>query len=148
MLHVARQLMRRGTGHDSALWPVLLLVLIVLVPSAGVVWMMRAAMENEQLAARQKLSAAYRAQLETVGRSIADDWRQKLASLDEIAQHDPPALAFANGLRSGSIDGLVILGDAGQVLYPSTAKSRVAEAVVSGELLRAQQLEFGESAPA
>jgi hypothetical protein len=90
MLHVVRQLTRRGTGHDSALWPVLWLVLIVIVPSAGVVWMMRAAMENEQLVARQKISAAYRAQLETVGRSIADDWRQKLAALDEIAEREPP----------------------------------------------------------
>lgn len=148
MLHVAKRLMRRGTGHDSALWPVLLLVLIVIVPSAGVVWMMRAAMENEQLAARQKLAAAYRAQLETVGRSIADGWHQKLVTLDEISGREPPAQAFADCLRAGSIDSVVILGDDGKMRYPSRAASRMAAAPASVELQRAQQLEFAESAPA
>ena len=59
MRNVWRQIQRLGTGHDSALWPVLLLLLIVLVPSAGVVWMMRAAMDNERLAVRQRLADAY-----------------------------------------------------------------------------------------
>jgi len=144
MLHAVKQLTRHGTGHDSTLWPVLLLVLIVLVPSAGVVWMMRAAMENEQLAARQKLSAAYQSQLETVGRSIEEDWQQKLATFDVIAKREAPARAFADCLRDGAIDSVMILGDAGQVLYPSTAASTFAAAEESAELRRAEELEFGE----
>jgi signal transduction histidine kinase len=147
MLHVVKQLTRHGTGHDSTLWPVLLLVLIVLVPSAGVVWMMRAAMENEQLAARQKLSAAYRGQLETVGRSIAEDWQRQLAAFDAVAERETPARAFADCLRDGAMDSVVILDEAGEVLYPSAAQSKIAAASESGELRRAQQLEFAELLP-
>jgi hypothetical protein len=41
-----------STGRGGWPWPVLLLLLAVLVPSGGVIWMMRQAMQNERLAVR------------------------------------------------------------------------------------------------
>ena len=55
---------RVGTGHDAKSWPVLsLLLVVVLVPTVGVLWFMSQAMRNERLAVRQKLSDVYQAQL-------------------------------------------------------------------------------------
>ena len=94
--------MRLGTGHDSALWPVLLLLLIVLVPSAGVVWMMRAAMENERLAVRQRLADAYHAQLEIAHRRIDEHWRDTLDATRRDCSQGTAAQAFAESVRTGA----------------------------------------------
>ena len=90
MWHTLKSWTQPGTGHDSALWPVLLLLLVVLVPSAGVVWMMRAAMENERLAVRQKLGDAYRVQLESARRRIDQQWRETLERLGITVVHLTP----------------------------------------------------------
>src|SRR5450755_1650423 len=110
-----------GTGYDSAWWPVLLLLLIVVVPSAGVVWMMRAAMENERLAVRQRLADAYQAQLETCRHRVEVTWNQKLERLDTIADRYPPARAFAEVVREGVADSVVIRDGTGQTVFPKAA---------------------------
>ena len=116
----------RGTGHDSAWWPVLLLLLIVLVPSAGVVWMMREAMENERLAVRQRLADAYHTQLEIAQRRVEAAWQQKLERLDAIASEYSPARAFAECVRSGIADSVVIVDRRGQIVYPTAVAAIVA----------------------
>ena len=105
--------LKLGTGHDSALWPVLLLLLVVLIPSAGVVWMMRAAMENERLAVRQRLTDAYQAQLELAHRHIDERWRDMLAQLDSISAGDTPPRAFAESVTANLVDSVILL-DAGR----------------------------------
>lgn len=148
MLHVVKQLTRHGTGHDSTLWPVLLLVLIVLVPSAGVVWMMRAAMENEQLAARQKLSAAYRAQLEATHRRVVEQWRETLERLDAIVDKLPPSQAFASSIRSEPVDSVVLLGfHDDYVIYPDSAAAETISADHAGAWRSAEELEFAAGNP-
>ena len=110
MRHWMQRLMQQGTGHDFALWPVLLLLLIVLVPSAGIVWMMRTAMDSERLAARQRLAEAYAAQLEIARR----DDRRRLARHARTRRRKspttkPPAEAFAEMRARPGIDSVVIL---------------------------------------
>jgi signal transduction histidine kinase len=139
----------RDTGYDSAWWPVLLLLLIVVVPSTGVVWMMRAAMENEQLAVRQRLSDAYQAQLETCRHRVDAAWNQKLEQLNAIASRDPPARAFAEAVREGLADSAVLLDDSGRTVYPMavaavTAPDEPSDAAWS----RAEHLEYVEHNPA
>jgi signal transduction histidine kinase len=139
----------RGTGHDSTWWPVLLLLLIVLVPSAGVVWMMRAAMENERLAVRQRLADAYHTQLEIAQRRVDAAWQQKLERLDAIANKYPPSRAFAECVREGIADSVVIINGSGQVLYPAATAAIVArDEPTDAAWSRAQQLEFVEHKPA
>jgi hypothetical protein len=56
--------LRAGTGGEARLWPVLLLLLaVVLVPTACLLWLMTVAIRNERLAVRQRLGEAYRGQL-------------------------------------------------------------------------------------
>lgn len=136
-----------GTGRDSTLWPVLLLLLIVLVPSAGVVWMMRAAMENERLAARQKLADAYRSQLENVHRSIDDLWTKRMSGLERLVEQNPPQRAFKVAALRG-VDSVVIFDGDGKVVYPSVARPTSVDLSQSVAFLRAQSLEYGAQDPA
>ena len=54
-----------GTGQSQRLWPILaMLVLIVALPTAGVLWFMNRAMQNERAAVRERLTAVYSSQLE------------------------------------------------------------------------------------
>jgi signal transduction histidine kinase len=139
---------RPGTGHDSALWPVLLLFLIVLVPSAGVVWMMRAAMDNERLAVRQKLGDAYRVQLEIAHRRIEQQWQEILNRLDAIVDDLPPAQAFVRCVTSGPVDGVVILGaDDDSVVYPDSAEAVSISTELAGARRHAEDLEFAADDP-
>ncbi len=133
-----------GTGHDSALWPVLLLLLIVLVPSAGVVWMMRAAMQNERLAVRQRLTDAYQAQLEVAHRRIDEQWQENLSRLDSIVATAPPAQAFIDCLRSGDVDSVVILDEHGDIAYPNSAAPNLSASEPHTEWQAAERLEFSE----
>ena len=49
-----------GVGHDMRLWPMLsLLSIVVLVPTACLLWFMDRAIENERLAMRKTLEDAY-----------------------------------------------------------------------------------------
>jgi signal transduction histidine kinase len=138
----------RGTGHDSALWPVLLLLLIVLVPSAGVVWMMRAAMENERLAVRQRLAEAYHAQLEIARRRIDEQWREALVRFDALAAKEQPARAFAECIRGGTVDSVVLLADRGNVAYPNSAAVDPASTELVDDWRTAENVEFAEDNPA
>ena len=63
MFHRTRQSTK--TGHSQRLWPVFaLLIAVVVLPTAGVLWFMNQAMQNEQLAVRQRLTDAYNSQLQ------------------------------------------------------------------------------------
>jgi len=144
-----RRLFQFGTGHDSAWWPVLLLLLIVLVPSAGVVWMMRAAMDNERLAVRQRLADAYRVQLDVVRRRIDERWQASLKQLDEIAVRQPPQQAFAECVREGAVDSVIIFDASGNVAYPAAAVTAVGAAgdEPSDAWTSTEYLEFSKNDP-
>src|SRR5687767_5516720 len=110
---VAQQFIRRSTGRDSLWWPVLLLLLVVLVPAAGVVWMMRAAMDSERLAVRQRLADVYSTQLEFAQRRIEADWRQRFDALNAVVAEHPPTKAFAECIMSNTVSSVVILDERG-----------------------------------
>jgi signal transduction histidine kinase len=134
---------KTSTGRDWSSWPVLMMLATVLVPSLGVVWMMRAAMDSERLAVRQRLADAYQVQLKTAGRQVVDGWQEQLASLGAIAEQLPAAEAFSKCIEAGKCDSVVILDGDGKVAYPSAVAS-VANDEDSAIFLSAERKEFGE----
>ncbi len=63
--------------RDRLALPILLLLLTVLVPSAGVMWMMREAVRNELAATNQRL----REQLQQTAEDAKDNWSRDYLKL-------------------------------------------------------------------
>ncbi len=109
-----------GLGGGKGLWPVLLVLLpAVLVPTACVLWFMNAAMRNEHLAVRQRLTDVYRQQLSEGQKRLDEFWLAKREVLDRAGTLSP-AEAFAEIVKSGSADSAIVYGSSGQVAYPSS----------------------------
>jgi signal transduction histidine kinase len=135
-----------STGRDWSSWPVLMMLVTVLVPSLGVVWMMRAAMESERLAVRQRLADAYRMQLEAANQSVVERWRKQLAALEVTAGELPATEAFQRCVALGSCDGAVVLDARGEIAYPNQATTSMPDlSAADGATWRnAERKEFAE----
>jgi len=114
--HLSRSASRPASG-----WLTLLLLLAVLVPSACLLWFMRQAMRNEDLAMRQQLMddlVQARDRLEAY-------WPGMTRKLDT----NPPAPAlFAAAVRAGVADSVICFDSSGQVAYPDAGLPREREA--------------------
>lgn len=119
MTRFIRRLFSR-TGQNSELWPVVLLLFAVVVPAVCLVWFMNAAMENERLAARQKLADSYRAQLSSIQTQLERHWEERLDELEKLARSTPPAAAFARCIQSGFSDSVLIANEQGDIVYPNS----------------------------
>ena len=112
--------LRAWTGHDSS-WPVfVLLLIVVLVPTVGVLWFMGQAVENEQLAVRQQLRDVYQARLLDYRQQLQHHWQTVSNELGARDGELDPAAAerqFARAIRSDAADSVVVYGR-DRILYP------------------------------
>ncbi|TWT82425.1 Signal-transduction histidine kinase senX3 [Planctomycetes bacterium CA13] len=136
-------------NNDRLAWPIVLLLLTVLVPSVGVVWMMREAVRNERLASDQRLMEAYQMQLQTAVETVQDRWADQIRRSSETVQQHAPATAFAEIVLQGDLDAVLIRDGQGNITYPNPTPSspiRTNVTVRSEETeplwTRAQRLEF------
>ena len=111
-----------GTGYGSGLWPVLLSLLVVLVPTACVLWFLNEAVRNERLAVRQKLAEAYRGYLPMLRDRLQSYWQQQAEALEAQAENRPVPAAFAACVRGGLADSVVCYDAAGRLSYPAPAQ--------------------------
>lgn len=88
-----------GGGYGSGLWPVLLALLVVLIPTACVLWFLNQAVHNERLAAKQRVVEAYRGYLPLLRNRLETYWQQQAAALEAAAGKSPAPAAFAACLR-------------------------------------------------
>ena len=108
-------------GHSATrIWPLLtLLAVAVLLPSAGVLWFMARAVENERLAVRERLTQAYRAQLLGLQGRLEAHWHSVGQVLGQTDANKPlralGALRYDNG---GVADSAIIRDANGQVVFP------------------------------
>lgn len=132
-------------SNDRLAWPILLILLTVLVPSLGVVWMMREAVSNERLAAKERLRDAYEAQLESTVDVVRLEWEAKLERLGRLASNRSAGLAFQAIVEDGFADSVLLLDEKGRVLYPTTASvSKEDTGDSDPRWYRAQRLEYVE----
>jgi len=114
-----------NTGHNQRLWPVFALLLaVVVLPTAGVLWFMNQAMQNEQLAVRQRLSEAYRSQLQIASERAQAAWEKRLSAIGALQQRAAPE-AFSEIVRTGIADS-TLLYKKGRLEYPALADSLAA----------------------
>lgn len=124
---MAKRFLKTSTGSGSDLWPVLLLLIVVMVPTIGVLWFVSVAMRNEQLASRQRLSDAYRTHLLHVQQTLDERWMEaadglqtpaSVAATDDTAAPTPQQ-RFVAAVSSGLVDSVVCFGETGQIAYPT-----------------------------
>ncbi len=112
-------------GQANELWPVFLLLVVVAVPTIGVLWFVGKAMENQHLATQQRLMEAYRRDLEEVQQQIDADWTELLEAgdrlIDEVAIAEGQALVRT--LESGMSEAIVVYAESGDVLFPNLTKA-------------------------
>jgi len=101
----------------------LLLLLAVLVPSVCLLWFMNQAVHNERLAVRQKLADAYRVNLSLVQNQLEVFWRQLGDSLDTEASRLLAPTLFAQEVRAGRADAVIVFDATGNVAYPAAAQA-------------------------
>ena len=119
-----------STSQDRATWLALLALLLgVLAPAVCVLWFMNEAVRNQDDAARQRISEAYRGQLRLLRDRIDADWKTRLADLNTSLGTGPAA--FRRAVDAGLVDALVFFDDSGSPEYPSLAVRRARD-VVSG----------------
>lgn len=122
-------------------WPILLLLLTVLVPSAGVVWMMREAVRNERLASNQRLREAYRVQLKIASQSVKDRWKEHLGT--DRVDANSPAQWFAEIVTRSDLDSVLITDGHDNILYPDTPRAAPRSFdSIQPHWLEAEKLEF------
>ncbi|MGB7325726.1 MAG: ATP-binding protein [Rubripirellula sp.] len=138
-------------------WPILLLLMTVLVPSAGVVWMMREAVRNERLASNQRLREAYQIQLEAAGQAVRERWSSQASARQPSLENSgaqSPAQLFAEIVSGGRADSVLITDGQGNVLYPDPPRSigRHTESIdplwLNAEKLEFTDRQFAEAAKA
>ncbi|MHC4591174.1 MAG: ATP-binding protein [Planctomycetota bacterium] len=121
----------------------LLLLLVVLVPTACLLWFMNAAMRNERMAVRQKLADAYRPYLDTATRRINEHWHRRADALSEVALELSDAQLFAELVESGACDSALIYDGSGRLTYPAQLQDYAAgQEAPSWHWANAGMLEF------
>jgi signal transduction histidine kinase len=137
-----------NTGHTQRLWPVFILLLaVVALPTAGVLYFMNRAMQNERLVVRQRLSEAYDSQLKTAAGKIQSSWQNTLAFLVNAKKEKSIPEAFASLAKAGRVDS-VLFYDKGRLIYPAVAAiPRVSAEPATPLWLEARSLEFAKNSP-
>jgi signal transduction histidine kinase len=133
-------------GHrDLRWWPLLLLLLtMVLLPTACLLWMMSRAIDNERLAVRQAVADVCRGHLIRLQKAWDEHWRSKQVELCRVAAGKLPQERFAGVVFKHLADSAVCRDGSGRLVYPTaTLPSADADCPAdSPEWARARELEF------
>ncbi len=137
-----------ASGQSQRLWPLFaMLIAVVALPTAGVLWFMNQAMQNEQLAVRQRLTEAYRSRLQSAAARIQEFWSERESLLLRTRQEKTASEGFATLVRSGHVDS-VLFYSKGHLIYPDVGVPPKVTTEPNGPLwLEARALEYAQNSP-
>jgi two-component system, OmpR family, phosphate regulon sensor histidine kinase PhoR len=119
-----------------------LLTLVVLLPTAFVLWFMTQAMQNERLAVQQKLVEVYQGQLTVLRDQLDGYWARRVERLAELAQTMPASRVFAECVDSDLADSLIVFDEEGERAYPRASRTvAVEDNTEAGAWAQASRLE-------
>jgi len=125
-----------------------LLLIVVLVPTACLLWFMNRAIENERLAMRKTLEDACRRDLSDSQERLEQFWQHRVAALEEWALREPASAVFAQCLRSGWADSVVCYDGQGRIIYPNAPATPSDQTnIASFDWVEARRLEYSENDP-
>ncbi|MFT3829428.1 MAG: HAMP domain-containing sensor histidine kinase [Opitutaceae bacterium] len=111
----------RHLGRSSGWWLPVLLFGVVLVPSVALLWFVQRAARNEELAVRQQLTEAYRANLVLAQERLQAHWLRLSTELATRAPDVAPAELFAEVVSGAAADTAVCFDAGGRAAYPGTS---------------------------
>jgi signal transduction histidine kinase len=140
---------RRRTGREATLWPVLLLlVLVVLTPTAVLTWLVGRAVQNERLVVRQRLAETHQAALRQMQREIESDFADLLERCDRAAAETGAELLAAEMIERRMADAVVCFDAQGGMTYPAPLAAFAPEPLEESAPWReAAMLEFQRQDP-
>ena len=131
----------RGDGR----WLVVaLLFLVVLIPSATVLWLTAAAASNERAAHRQRLDQAYRSQLRLAAAQVKTHWERIDLICASMAESARGQELFAACVDLGIADSVLIVDEDGGLLYPAVVRRELVDSMNETAWRAANRLEFVE----
>jgi signal transduction histidine kinase len=98
---------------------VIMVVLAAIVPAGCVLWFLGAAMENQQLAVRQRLSDVYRSQFDARKNSLRSFWKGVDQKLEQAQKLDDVGEIYKLLITSEICSAIVVYDESGEVLYPT-----------------------------
>lgn len=144
---MARRLGGNAGGRWRA-WHLLgVLLLVVLVPTACMLWFLAAAVQNANLAARQRLTDVYRDQVLEAKRTLRSYWQGQLSALDGAAALPAPQ-RFGKLVTTCEFDTVILRGATPGASYPARPAGRDDPLEQDPNWLAARSLEFGRADPA
>lgn len=135
----------RGDGQWAV---VVLLLVVVLLPSATVLWLTSAAVRNERAAVRSQLVSAYQRHLELATTQIDDHWAQVDRQCAALAKDASPAELFEACVKAELADAVLILAPGGGLAYPTAGTSGPIDSMNEAAWQAALRLEFRDDNPA
>ena len=139
---------RAAGGTTRQVWPMLaVLLLVVLGPTVCMLWFLAAAVNNTNLAVRQRLTDVYRGQVFEARRALAAYWKGQLGVLEGSGDL-PPGARFRHLVTASDFDGAVVRGQSASTSYPGGSSSSLDPLADDPNWLDAQRLEFERSDPA
>jgi len=122
---------------------VVMVLLAVLVPAGCVLWFLNAAMENQQLAVRQRLSEVYRGQFDARRDGLRSFWNRVGQKLEQARKLNDAGRIYKLLVVGGTCDAVVVYDESGQVLYPRPLRPMHVDNRTDADLWdKARQLEY------
>lgn len=116
--------MRHALRHAPGLATLLLLLAAVVLPMAGMSWLLFRGVASERVASEHRLMRAQQARLETARAALESHWQQLDSRVSALLQSPgTPALHFQRLLETA--DSAILLDDAGAVSYPDQPRPPV-----------------------
>jgi len=132
-------------GGPGVATMVVMVVLAALVPAGCVLWFLNAAMENQQLAVRQRLSEVYRSQFDARRDGLLSSWKAIKQKLDQARKLDDVGRVYELLVAGGVCDAVVVYDESGQVLYPRPLRPMHVDSRAGADLWdKARQLEYDQ----
>ncbi|UCG48175.1 MAG: GHKL domain-containing protein [Phycisphaerales bacterium] len=134
------------SGSGQLRWVILLLSAAVILPTVCLLWFMGQAVQNVELAARQRLVVVYEEKLSGSAAGANESVGEQFASLDALVAGKGPA-EVSGGLFRGGLNQVIVYDEAGERIYPQVSGDVNAPVEGSEEFAEGWRLEFEENEP-
>ncbi|MCP4375078.1 MAG: hypothetical protein GY794_02690, partial [bacterium] len=97
---------------------VIMVLLAAIVPAGCVLWFLNAAVENQQLAVKQRLTDAYGSQFDARRDGLLSAWKKIEQKLDQARKVNDPGQIYKQLISGRVCSAIIVYDESGQVLYP------------------------------